>query len=413
MRASSCRSFVLSLALLLPLLAAPRVFAEHTPEEVKKQRNLIELGLYLGVYLPPSDHELYDPTLTHRELNSVNFDVGLRAGYFPFAYVGVELEGGVMLSGTEDGSALVYTARAHVVGQYPVWQRLCPFVVLGGGMLGVSSDETDAVGSDLDGMLYWGVGAKYYLLDYLAVRLDVRHDLTVGRGDGLSHHFEVLAGVSFVIGWTGDKDSDKDGIADSQDKCPTKYAKTKDGCPPADTDGDGVLDKNDKCPKQPASTADGCPDADPDKDGIIGDADKCPQKPETKNGYQDEDGCPDELPDAVKNFTGAIKGITFRSGKAKIRRSSYKTLDKAVALLKKYEKLALIIRGHTDDRGKEASNIKLSQRRARAVKAYLVKKGIDASRLSTEGLGPAEPIASNKTRKGRAANRRIEFKLKK
>ncbi len=411
MRVSS-RSVVFSLVLLLTLSATPRAFAEHTPEEVKRQRNLFEIGLYLGVYLPPSDHELYDPTLPHRELKSVNFDVGLRAGYFPFAYVGVELEGGVMLSGTDDGSALVYTARAHVVGQYPVWQRLCPFIVLGGGMLGISSDKTDAVGSDLDGMVYWGLGAKYYLLDYLAARLDLRHDVSVGRGDGLSHHFEVLAGLSFVIGWTSDKDTDKDGIPDGRDRCPTTFAKSKDGCPERDTDNDGVLDKNDKCPKQPASTPDGCPEADPDKDGVLGDADKCPNEPETKNGYKDGDGCPDQLPDVVKRFTGAIKGITFRSGKSTIKRSSYRILDKAVALLKTYPKLALIIRGHTDDRGKKASNVKLSQRRADAVKAYLVKKGVAASRLSTEGLGPAEPIASNKTRRGRAANRRIEFKLK-
>lgn len=136
-----------------------------------------------------------------------------------------------------------------------------------------------------------------------------------------------------------------------------------------------------------------------------------PEKPETKNGYQDRDGCPDEVPKMVKRFTGAIKGITFATGKAKIRRRSFRTLDKAVKVLTDYTEVKLTIRGHTDIRGKRAFNVDLSRRRAESVKAYLVKQGILTDRLATEGLGPDEPVADNKTRKGRAQNRRIEFKL--
>jgi OOP family OmpA-OmpF porin len=83
-----------------------------------------------------------------------------------------------------------------------------------------------------------------------------------------------------------------------------------DGCPAKDTDGDGFLDPDDKCPEEKGVAPDGCPDQDPDQDGILGDKDKCPKEPETKNGYQDEDGGPDEVPEEVKKFTGVIQGIS-------------------------------------------------------------------------------------------------------
>ncbi|MBW2731597.1 MAG: OmpA family protein [Deltaproteobacteria bacterium] len=404
--AMASRSIPRLLLITALLFVATPAFAN----EVKQQRNLVEIGIYLGMYMPPSDHELYEYPLPHREFDSLNFDVGLRAGYYLRYYLGAEVELGLMPVGTTGASGLGYTFRAHAIGQYPVWKRLCPFVLLGGGFIGVSSDD-DAVGSDLDGMVYWGLGAKYYVTDYLSVRAEFRHDMTNGLKEGLSNHVEVLFGVSWVFGWrSGDKDGD--GVPDSRDSCPAVAAKTDNGCPPKDTDGDGVTDDKDACPQKPASTKDGCPEnLDPDGDGVVGEADRCPQKPETKNGFQDADGCPDTVPDAVKNFTGAIRGVTFPSGKARIRSSSFKTLDKAVVVLKKFVSLRLKIRGHTDNTGKHEANVELSRNRAEAVKAYLVKKGIAAERLSTEGLGPDEPVADNKKSAGRAKNRRIEFKL--
>ncbi|MEM7675642.1 MAG: OmpA family protein, partial [Myxococcota bacterium] len=148
-----------------------------------------------------------------------------------------------------------------------------------------------------------------------------------------------------------------------------------------------------------------------DGDGVIDDKDKCINEPETENGYQDSDGCPDEIPEIVKKFTGSIKGINFQSGRSTINPTSFPVLDKAVVVLKDYPDLKLEIGGHTDSSGSARGNQRLSQRRADAVRAYLIGQGIDASRLTAVGYGEAKPIATNRTRAGRAENRRIEFVL--
>ena len=125
----------------------------------------------------------------------------------------------------------------------------------------------------------------------------------------------------------------------------------------------------------------------------------------------DEDGCPDEVPAEVKKFTGVIEGIEFDTGKATIRPKSTATLDAAAKVLTDYPTVRIEISGHTDDVGKHDKNVKLSQDRADSVKAYFVGKGIDEKRITTRGAGPDEPIADNKTAKGKQKNRRTEFKL--
>lgn len=222
-----------------------------------------------------------------------------------------------------------------------------------------------------------------------------------------------------------DGDSDRDGIEDSEDKCPAKAEtvngfEDSDGCPDdPDSDRDGLADSADKCPKQAEvkngyQDEDGCPDTvpDSDKDGLDDLADKCPKEPETKNGYQDDDGCPDAVPEKLRKFAGAIKGIEFETGSATIAAKSFAVLDNAVAVLAEFKDTGIEVQGHTDNVGDPDKNKKLSLDRAEAVKAYLISKGIDGKRISTVGFGPDKPVADNKSPKGRAQNRRIEFALK-
>jgi OOP family OmpA-OmpF porin len=210
-------------------------------------------------------------------------------------------------------------------------------------------------------------------------------------------------------------DTDKDGIVDPNDPCPTEaedgaQPAPTDGCPNKDADGDGVLLPDDKCPTEKGVAPDGCVH-DKDGDGILDEADKCIDQPETKNGFQDADGCPDELPKEVAKFSGVIKGIQFDFGKATIRPESNKLLDEAVKVLQQYPDLRISISGHTDNVGDAQKNLDLSQARAASVKEYFVKKGVDTNRIETRGAGMNEPVADNATDKGRQENRRIEFKL--
>jgi len=157
-------------------------------------------------------------------------------------------------------------------------------------------------------------------------------------------------------------------------------------------------------------------------DGLPDDEDKCPYEPEYKYGYQDDDGCPDEVPAKVKQFTGAIQGINFKVNSADLLPASNKTLDKAAAVLKEFPDLKMEIQGHTDDQpikkgGKYEDNMALSQARAETVMNYFVKAGIDQSRITAKGYGDTVPVEDPKGLKGgklnaaRAKNRRVEFKL--
>jgi outer membrane protein OmpA-like peptidoglycan-associated protein len=221
-------------------------------------------------------------------------------------------------------------------------------------------------------------------------------------GDGISDKDDACPHKPGPALTNGCPDTDGDGVADKDDACPEVAGKPElKGCP--DEDGDGITDADDACPKHPGpKSTKGCPDR--DNDGVADSEDKCPDVTGLK-AYQ---GC---VPEAVKKFTGAIQGITFDTGKATIKPSSFSTLDKAVAVLKQFPELKLAIEGHTDDVADDAFNLKLSQERADSVRSYLLGKGIEASRLRAVGYGETRPKADNKTSSGRALNRRIEFTI--
>ncbi len=204
-------------------------------------------------------------------------------------------------------------------------------------------------------------------------------------------------------------DIDKDGLNDEEDKCPTVAGLARyQGCPIPDTDKDGINDEEDKCPTEagPASNQ-GCPFVDTDGDGIADPDDKCP----TLAGTKENQGCPEIKEEVVTKINYASQNIYFATGKHTLLSKSFKGLNEVAQIMKDNADLKLAIDGHTDDVGNDASNQKLSENRAAAVKAYLVKKGIDQSRLVSAGHGETEPVADNKTADGRQKNRRVELKL--
>ena len=158
----------------------------------------------------------------------------------------------------------------------------------------------------------------------------------------------------------------------------------------------------------------GCPETDGDRDGIADADDRCPDQPETVNNYLDEDGCPDTPPRRVKVTRSRIEiteTVQFATGSAEVLGASFPVLDDVAQVLLDAPQMRLRIEGHTDSEGGEASNQRLSERRAASVLAYLTSRGIAAGRVTSVGLGETSPIDTNRTSAGRARNRRVEFHI--
>lgn len=210
-----------------------------------------------------------------------------------------------------------------------------------------------------------------------------------------------------------DPDTDNDGVSDKNDKCPGTGAGIvvdSDGCP-VDEDNDGVPDYKDQCPNSRAGVPvddTGCKiDTDTDKDGVANSIDQCPNTPAGRQ--VDEKGCK-----FVLTRTEEISlNINFASNSSNIEQSEFTDIEKVAMFLKKYGDVSTVIEGHTDDRGSESYNQQLSQSRANAVRNVLIERyGIAASRITAKGYGESNPIASNDTKAGRLANRRVVAVMK-
>ncbi|MES1197891.1 MAG: OmpA family protein [Chitinophagaceae bacterium] len=204
-------------------------------------------------------------------------------------------------------------------------------------------------------------------------------------------------------------DTDGDGINDKEDKCPTvPGVKEYQGCPIPDTDGDGILDVDDKCPTVPGVIEYfGCPIPDSDGDGLNDKEDRCPHLA----GPLSNQGCPVIAPEIIKRVDYAANNILFATAKYTLLSKSFKGLNEVAEILKNNPDMYLRIDGHTDYVGNDEYNQTLSDNRANAVKEYFISKGIAENRLASAGHGETMPIADNKTAAGRQKNRRVEMKL--
>jgi outer membrane protein OmpA-like peptidoglycan-associated protein len=240
-------------------------------------------------------------------------------------------------------------------------------------------------------------------------------------------------------------DTDGDGVADYLDKCPDNPAEAKgmvdaNGCP-LDSDEDGVVDYLDLCNNTPAEyrafvDKNGCP-SDKDNDGVADYLDKCPDTPADARGMVDENGCPrdtdgdgiydyldycpklagvasnhgcPELKKEIRTlFQKALQGIQFETGKDVIKKESNTILNQIAKVLIDNPTYLVEVQGHTDNVGKADMNQILSEKRANAVRYYLIAKSVDEKRITAKGYGDTRPVASNATAKGKAKNRRVEF----
>ena len=244
----------------------------------------------------------------------------------------------------------------------------------------------------------------------------------------------ALAAVVGALTCAG-RDEDGDGVVDDKDQCPGTVDGAEvdqNGCE-LDFGGDGVPDRLDECPDTEAGAAvdaRGC-ELDGDGDGVVNSQDQCPSTPagadvDAMGCELDDDGdgvgnSTDQCPDTAANtpvdnvgcklpVTYELEGINFDFDSARITDGTRAALDDALQIMQRHMELRVEIAGHTDSTGAQAYNQKLSERRAGAVRDYLVANGIDVSRLEVMGYGESQPVADNASREGRAANRRVEMR---
>jgi OOP family OmpA-OmpF porin len=224
-------------------------------------------------------------------------------------------------------------------------------------------------------------------------------------------------------------DRDGDTILDDVDACPDDPEdhdrfEDKDGCPDPDNDQDGILDVDDLCPDEAEDVdgfedADGCPEPDNDSDLILDRDDGCPrrdgetarQTAEIYNTIDDQDGCPDHGP-VIETDTEieVLKSIHFEFNSDVIKRESHPIL-RAVAktMLLNPEIKVIEVQGHTDERGSDAYNLDLSQRRAASVVRFLEGERVKPARLQPQGYGETQPLDTRRSEAAWAKNRRVEF----
>ncbi|MFL1012373.1 OmpA family protein [Flavisericum labens] len=325
---------------------------------------------------------------------------------------------------------------------------LDPYVGVGGGYTWIDEIGAGTVNGTL-GLNIWfseNVGLtlqtayKHAFEDYLQTHfqhtagISIKFGGTDTDGDGIYDKDDACPDVAGLEAFNGCPDSDGDGIEDSKDDCPNEaglaelngcpdsdgdgVADNKDNCPTVaglaalagcpDADGDGVTDADDKCPNEAGPAANnGCPWPDTDGDGVLDKDDKCPEV----KGTVANDGCPEVTAEVQKTLNEYAKTILFDTGKSTIKKQSEEVLGDIIKILNEYPNSKFTVEGHTDSVGSEKLNQGLSEKRALSVKEYLVENGIDEFRLSALGYGEAKPIDSNKTRAGRANNRRVEINL--
>lgn len=314
------------------------------------------------------------------------------------------------------------------------------------GIAGGYSDTSRVPGMDESALM--ASGALGLLINFgdspLALRSEARYR-QVMEDESLSDVY-LSTGLQWAFGKRAaarpgkqGADSDADGVDDAVDRCPGSMANLAvdaQGCTVADDDADGVANRLDRCPRTPRNVTvntRGCP-PDSDRDGVIDALDNCRGTPWGVG--VDERGCPrtrdadgDGIPDEADRCPGTTPGVTidkvgcplparmdlpgvqFENNSSSLRPGSAKTLDRAAETLLANPGIRAEVAGHTDGVGDAPYNLWLSQRRADAVRTYLVSKGVAGDRLSARGYGETEPVADNSSAVGRASNRRVELRI--
>lgn len=273
--------------------------------------------------------------------------------------------------------------------------NVTPFVLFGGGY---NRGEGRNAGRTDNGYANAGLGALFDLGEGWAVRAEGRYvalfpDSQANLPSG--SYDDAVAGLG--LQYTFQKPVPPAPPAPPPAPAPP--------APPPDTDGDGVLDSVDQCPNTPKGVqvdTKGCP-LDGDGDGVPDYLDKCPNT--TKGLKVDATGCVREAQTIV------LQNVNFEFNKATLTPDAMNVLRDVAKGLVSQKDLKVEIAGHTDSKGSDAYNLKLSNSRAASVKTFLISQGVAPAQLVSKGYGESQPVATNDTDAGRAQNRRSEFRV--
>ena len=274
------------------------------------------------------------------------FTFGLGLGYEFTRHLGTELTFNITPTEAQPGDFSVDV----FTGRLDLFCNLMPekdLVPYVAAGLGTLTFTNPDLDNDTDFMVNYGGGVKYYLNEAVALRADIRHLIAFG-----DTHSNLLYTVGMVFNFGGCKGQASAGRKDV-DK---------------DSDGDGIADSKDSCSGTPVGAS------------------------------VDSRGC------------WVIKDLHFETGDSAIKSGSQKNLDEVVRVMEKNPDLKLEVQGYTDNQGSAEFNRDLSEKRAQAVRSYIVSKGVDKDRITAKGYGIENPAASNDTPEGRAKNRRVELK---
>ena len=288
------RSGVITLAALVPLIGGQSAIAQDAPPRKEGPPEFrFDFGLFGGIHTFASNHALGShPGFDSSTSPKWSGVFGGRLGLHFNRWIGLEAEVDATPTKTRDGEASmwVFGYRGNVIVNLTDSYEFQPFVLAGYGGL-TSLGSNDHVQNDTWGFLHAGLGFKIGFTPWTGLRIDGRImgpwtvlDPVIPKGNRVASNnpdFEVFASLFLNFG----------EIERSQITV-IKEPRSK------DRDGDGIPDNVDRCPDQPEDKdgfqdEDGCPDLDNDGDGIPDTLDKCPNEPEDKDGFQDQDGCPD------------------------------------------------------------------------------------------------------------------------
>jgi OOP family OmpA-OmpF porin len=300
-------------------------------------------------------------------------------------------------------STSINRLSGNALKHYKHFKEVTPYGLVG---LGFEHIVDDKLSTDDSLFVNIGAGVKYKLQNNMSLMTDVRHII---RFDEFDSH--TVWNIGLVIPFGAKKTETKVVIAEKKVEpiVETKIIAEIKPEPaivkvaPLDSDKDGIIDELDKCPTSHMGAkvdANGCC-LDSDKDGVKDFADKCPNTPA---GFAvDASGC--EISYNLK--------INFDTNKANIKPEYENDIAKFVVFMKTFGNYKAEIQGYTDNRGNAKLNKSLSQKRADSLKAKFVHDGISADRLTAIGYGEEKPVASNDTTEGQNANRRIDMNLSK